>query len=142
MRCLLVGLALLALAGCKSEPYKIVPVSGQVFLNGKPLPKAHVHFQPMGSTENPEPGPESYARSDQEGKFTLRVVALNRPGAVVGKHRIRIWLRDPVKEQPDAGGRLPKDPIPAIFNMESDVTFDVPPEGTTQADIKLVLPPE
>src|SRR5262245_1998728 len=84
-----IGLALLATWGCSNEPFSVVPVSGRVLLDGKPLADAHLTFQPVG-TGSLEAGPGSYAKTNERGEFTLELVGKNRSGAVVGKHRVNI----------------------------------------------------
>lgn len=133
---------ILVALGCGKAPYEIAPVSGQVVYHGKPLAKTHVYFQPMaGDPTKPEPGPESYALTDAEGRFTLQVVVSNKPGAVVGKHRVRIsqlGLNRPGGI--DDGQPPPPDPIPAKYNTQSKLTFDVEPGGTDKALITLPPP--
>jgi hypothetical protein len=127
-----------ALPGCAREAHQIVPVSGEVKWKNQPLARAHVYFQPMASAGKDEPGPESYGKTDEEGKFVLKVVVLNRPGAIVGKHRVRISkLGVDVQPSSDAGGKFPRDPVPSIFNTQTTLTFEVPPEGTNQANFDL-----
>jgi len=50
--------------GCGS--YKLAPVSGQVTVNGKPLPNAAVIFQPKRAKTS-TPGPGSYGKTDDQG---------------------------------------------------------------------------
>src|SRR5262249_34965527 len=86
-------LALLALAlpavGCGGGP-KVAPVSGRVTLDGQPLAGASVNFQPLSDGNNLNPGPGSYGKTDADGRYSLRVVVDDRPGAFVGKHRVEI----------------------------------------------------
>src|SRR5262249_29795995 len=81
----------LTLAGlaCGCGSYKLAPVSGQVTLNGKPLPNAAVIFQPKRSATS-TPGPGSYGKTDEQGRYSLRIVGQDRPGAVVGMHQVSI----------------------------------------------------
>ena len=77
-------LGLLA-AGCTGGP-KLVPVTGKVTMNGKPLKNAKVDFHPdpdMGNT-----GPGSSGTTDENGNFTLVCSQGAKPGAVVGHHRV------------------------------------------------------
>ncbi|HVW00103.1 MAG TPA: carboxypeptidase-like regulatory domain-containing protein [Planctomycetaceae bacterium] len=62
-------------------------VEGTVTLNGQPLAQADVAFQPSGT-----PGPACKARTDANGKFTLRDV---RGGRAVpeGEYKVRISHR-------------------------------------------------
>jgi hypothetical protein len=126
--------------GCSSQPYKVAPVSGKVTLDGKPL-KAWVHFAPMGSKENPNPGPTSHGQSDAQGNYELSIDPEHR-GSVVGKSRVYIRSANPAEsegaQQRDAGGpRLPKDKVPRKYNEETTLTFTVPEGGTDQANFEL-----
>jgi hypothetical protein len=68
----------------------IVPISGQVFLNGKPLADAYVKFQPIPRPgQNPlDTNPGSHAFTDGEGFFTLLQIENDQPGVIVGEHKI------------------------------------------------------
>jgi hypothetical protein len=67
-------------------------------------------------------------------------------GAVVGKHRIRIMTRgnDTVVVDPELGSpdNPPVDtiidPIPASWNVDSKVEFEVPAGGTDKANFDIV----
>src|SRR3954451_13439353 len=76
-----------SLAGCGNSQY--APVSGVVMLNGKPYRNAIVQFQPMATTDHPNPGRASSGRTDEHGRFTLKSID-GKDGAAVGKHRVRI----------------------------------------------------
>jgi hypothetical protein len=136
--CLLGVPLLLGGLGCAKEPYKVAPVSGSVRLDGKPLANAWVTFMPIGTKENPDPGPTSSGKTDAQGRYTLAIEP-NRPGAVVGKHKVSINAGGDGKgEDRDAGGpRLPREKIPEIFNNKTTLTFDVLAEGTEKADFDL-----
>ena len=132
-----------ALAGCSGGP-DYAPVSGVVTLDGKPYGKAVVSFQPIGTSENPNPGRGSSAYTDENGRFVLKSDA-TRDGAVVGKHRVRIMTRgNNVVGQDPVGGSSDEtpvnnqvDPIPPEWNSMSDKTFVVPPGGTDQANFDI-----
>ena len=68
--CVLVAVLCAFALGCGGGP-EFVPVSGVVTLNGKPYGKAAVSFQPIGTTENPNPGRGSSAYTDENGRFRL-----------------------------------------------------------------------
>lgn len=133
--------AVLFLAGCGGP--KFVPVSGIVKLNGQPYGNAVVSFQPIGSPENPEPGRGSTAETDRDGRFSLECATI--PGAVVGKHRVRIMSRGNLPGQDPtqvAGDGAPAvrvvDPIPPEWNANSEHEFEVPAGGTDQANFDIV----
>src|SRR5438128_9569396 len=101
---LLLLVVALAAVGCGNQPYQLAPVSGQVKLNGKPLPKAWVHFAPKASKQSNAPGPTSHGRTDMDGRFTLGVDP-QHPGAVVGTNRVFISsLEEGTADVRDAGG--------------------------------------
>ena len=55
---------LAAVSGCGSK-YSVVPVSGTITFNDKPLVGATILTQPVSSTaENDAPGPGSYGKTD------------------------------------------------------------------------------
>lgn len=132
-------LLLLMMMGC-GESYRLAPVSGKVTLNDKPLANADVHFQPIGSKDNTNPGPGSHGKTDANGRYTLRVDA-HQAGAVVGKHRVMIYAYEGASRQADAGGgRKMRDRVPLRYNENSKETCDVPREGKTDADFALTVP--
>lgn len=135
--CLLVCLA----AGC-GKPYKVAKVSGRVTLDGQPLAKASITFVPQAVQGNVALGPTAAAFTDADGRFTLGIDS-GTPGAVV--HTCRVFITTLVGDSTPAdqdGGppttrKRPKDKVPAKYNTETTLTFDVPPEGTDQANFDL-----
>jgi hypothetical protein len=153
------------LAGCRSEHFVLAPVSGQVLVDGQPVAGLRVAFEPIGSASNPAPGPESIGVTDDEGRFQVATLAESpRRGAVVGKCRVRIWTLpanqedalfddrnpnyDPVKEiavlkeqiRSRAGTKKVQRPtgaLPLRYNDQTELSFEVPPGGTDQADFSL-----
>jgi hypothetical protein len=139
----LMGLVLVGLSGCSSKPYEVTKVSGKVTLDGKPLPKAWVTFAPMASKEKLNPGPTSAGLTDGEGRYSL-IVDPETPGSVVGRSRIYITtiLGDGTANDRDGGRdgggpRIPPDKVPQKYNIKTELTFDVPPGGTDQANFDL-----
>jgi hypothetical protein len=130
------GFLLLMAWGCKGGA-KLVPVSGRVMLDGKPLANATISFQPLdkpaGST-----APDSVATTDDDGRFSLKsLVGLDSyDGAAVGKHRVRISLLDRTATMKDTEGRVKVgvSKVPLKYNTNSTLEFTVPPEGTDKAD--------
>jgi hypothetical protein len=139
--------ALFIVAGCSDQP-KYVEVSGIVRLNGEPYPNAVVTFQPIGSTNDENPGRGSSGITDSNGRFVLRTDD-GHTGAVVGKHRVRIMTKyegqpiDPNVGSPDnpppRKGAF-RDPIPLEWNADSQKTFEVPAKGTSTADFDITSP--
>ena len=133
-------LCCLLTCGCGGREYKVVPVSGRVTLDGLALTELHVDFQPLtivGGDRNP--GPSSYGKTDAEGRFTLQMVRTNEPGAVAGKHVVRLTLAssqsDGALQESDVAETLLPDEC-----RDGTLKFDVPPEGTDQADFVLTSP--
>lgn len=77
--CLLVAITLLA--GCRRGP-EMVPVTGKVLYNGKPLEFGSVMFQPPS-------GQPAQGKIQSDGTFTLSTYK-EGDGAVVGRHKVRI----------------------------------------------------
>jgi hypothetical protein len=128
--------------GCgRSHPPPVVPVSGRITLDGNPLVNADVGFSPTADAKFPF----SYARTDQQGRYTLHLgQETDAEGAVVGEHRVLVSV-DPklVKVSP-----LPKSK--AAMRSRSQFTeataakfgkflekFTVPANGTTDANFDL-----
>jgi len=138
---LILVLLLFVAAGCGKESYRLAPVSGQVRLNGKPLPKAWVHFAPKASKETNAPGPTSHGQTDPDGRFTLGVDP-EHPGATVGLNRVFIsTLEEGTRYVPDAGGMKSfRDRVPTRYNQETKLIYEVLPQGTEKADFDLNAP--
>src|SRR5262245_7032238 len=116
---LLLAAAVTALVGCGSSA-KVVPVSGVVTLNGKPLANAHVVFQPEASGGKSAVGVGSYAITDASGGYTLKLSDTDQPGAVVGKHRVEVNLKQEADDR-DPKTRPPPKTLPARYNRQSEL---------------------
>jgi hypothetical protein len=136
------AVALLIMCGCGDN--KLAPVSGRVLVDGEPVENLVVLFQPIGGRDNENPGKGSSARTDKDGRYTLEQDA-GVPGAVVGKHKVAIFTPMSDKElktNPDTGsedGAPPqsKEIIPPKYNDLTELTFDVPAAGCTEANFTL-----
>jgi len=136
MRTFILIAVVVALAtGCDGG--KVAPVSGTVTLDGKPLPNAHVNFQPIAEGMNAA-GPGSHGKTDANGHYTLEVVGENKNGAYVGKHRVEITAAtaepDPTSDRPS---RPTGPPIPDEYNRNSSLTCTVPVGGKNDANFEL-----
>jgi len=129
-------LSLTFLIGCTAQSFQVVPVSGQVTLDGKPAAGIHVTFTPVAERPGQEVGVGSTGVTDAQGRFTLRTIAKNRrSGAVVGKHSVVFSV--PAEQAPDQDVSLPpKIVLPERFTNGS-IIFEVPPGGTNKADFAL-----
>jgi hypothetical protein len=119
------GLAVWLAAGCGNSGAPLGEVEGTVSLGGRPLANVVVEFIP--DAEQGTTGPRSSAVTDAQGFFVLQCED-QRPGAVVGHHRVVVRAtgrsaaqvqRDPRRDRehepasnPDApkdGPRLPRE---------------------------------
>jgi hypothetical protein len=123
---LLLLLALLPLGcGKKSSP-SVVPVSGRVTLDNRPLANATVRFQPASREAGDRQSPDSYGETDEQGHFTLSPVGGDEgEGAAVGKHYVQISILDRMGD----GHTGPRELVPAKYNRDSKLTFSVPAGG-------------
>lgn len=140
------------LTGCGGGAH--APVSGVVTVDGQPYPNAVVTLQPLATGGNNNPGIGSSGITDAQGRFTLMTID-GKPGAVVGKHRLRIQTQregstvfvDPnvgsADSDPNAGKKKapkgPVDPIPTEWYSDAGKKeFDVPAGGTDKANFDIV----
>jgi len=97
-------------AGCGKTGPEIAPVSGRITLDGKPLEKADILFQPDGSK------PPSSGRTDADGRYQL-VYKRGVMGGMLGSNKVQITI------SPDVVANPPN--IPARYNTESELTKEV-----------------
>ncbi len=131
--------AISLLLGCDSSKHQLAPVSGIVTLDGEPLSEGVINFQPMAG-KKVNVGPGSNARTDAQGRFVLNTTD-DQLGAIVGKHRVRIYSFSP--ESPrvdDTDSEPPSERVPERYNYRSNLTFEVSAEGTSEANFELELP--
>ncbi len=136
--------ALVGLTGCGGGP-KYAAVSGRVTLNNQPLEGVSVDFQPVAGAKDGDPGPGSTGKTDKDGRYTLRSqLDPSRAGAVVGRHQVRVWAPEGAQDADADGSRKGKKGgrpvIPGRYHVNSELTFDVPPGGTDNADFDLKYP--
>lgn len=123
-------------AGCSLQD-GVVPVSGRVSLNGQPLAGATVTFQPIrGEGGVPAVG-GSVGRTDDQGRFELRLAARDEMGAAVGQHRVTITTA--TAPEGDDTKLASGERVPLAWRNGSK-KFDVPTEGTSQADFAIAVP--
>jgi hypothetical protein len=79
-----------SIAGCQKSHLDLVPVSGQVTIDGKPLTHGQITVMPEGHRA-------SIGKLDDEGRFTLSCFALG-DGAPVGTHIATITAVEPIDE--------------------------------------------
>jgi len=132
------GLALL-IAGCSATnkidygKVDLVSVSGNVLLDGNPLPAAVITF------DNPENGTFSFARTDSNGNYTLQFDS-EKDGVIPGKKVVQISTTRTVlglageegEEEGEASTEgegadsAPKvEAVPECYNKDSKLTVEV-----------------
>src|SRR5260221_10187635 len=99
------GACLLAisLAGCNKSGPVIVPVSGVLTFKGKPVTNAWIDFMPEG-------GRMSSGQTDDQGRFKLAYDP-QKPGALVGKHKVMLRPRPVTVAEQEAVMRGQKQPM-------------------------------
>jgi hypothetical protein len=97
-------------AGCAETGPELAPVTGRITLDGNPLVKADIVFQPDDSR------PPSAGRTDADGRYQL---AYKRGvmGGTVGSNTVQITISSDVVANPPN--------IPARYNTESELTREV-----------------
>ncbi len=103
-------LLMISFVGCGKTGADIAPVTGRITLDGKPLEKADVVFQPEGSK------PPSSARTDTDGRYQL-VYKRGVMGGAIGSNTVRITISSEVVANPPS--------IPARYNTASELTKEV-----------------
>ncbi|WP_339733391.1 carboxypeptidase-like regulatory domain-containing protein [uncultured Gimesia sp.] len=94
--------------------------SGQVTLDGKPLPNANVFFQPV------EGGRNSTGITDDQGNYILEYLRDSK-GAKIGRHKVRVSrFVEPVKGD---NGKIEdpgqKELVPDRYNQKTELEKDV-----------------
>jgi len=120
--------------GCNGD---IVPVSGQVTLDGEPLAGAVISFQPIrNSSADPPTATGSVGHTDAQGQYVLRLVDPDRSGALVGEHTVTISTATAsgVEGEPPQGERAPEE------WRDGSQRYTVPAGGTANANFDLVTP--
>ena len=128
--------AVVGLSGCGTPEYPFAPVAGQVTLDGAPVPNARMTFEPLADSSRKKPGPWSVAAADSDGRFTMNTVD-GTSGAVVGRHRVRISTR---VENEDGTAELVPEIVPTIYNEQSELIFEVKPDGHADVHFDLQTP--
>jgi hypothetical protein len=103
-------LLMISFIGCGKTGADIAPVSGRITLDGKPLEKADVVFQPDGSK------PPASGRTDADGRYQL-VYKRGVMGGAIGSNTVRITISSDVAANPPN--------IPARYNSESGLVKEV-----------------
>ncbi len=118
------GIGLLLIAGCGDGGGRpsLGRVHGRVTMDGQPLAKAAVRFQPK------EKGRESFGKTDANGEYELTYLGEVK-GAGLGENTVRISTQrtnDPKTET-----------VPAKYNTQTTLSFEVK-AGDNKADFDLL----
>lgn len=113
-----------ATSGCGGD-LKVAPVSGKVTLDGEPLDKASVLFQPDKG------GRPSFAVTDQSGYYKL-AYSMHENGAEVGPSTVKITtaLMDANSDDDRVSAPRAKERVPARYTKEP-VKVTVAPRSNT-----------
>jgi hypothetical protein len=119
---------LLLAAGCSKGP-GLVPVSGRVTLDGKPVKEVIVNFTPIGDTK----GTGSLAATDPDGRFTL-ADARGKAGTYVGEYKVYFYPALPASakegDPADVVGAVRGRTLPGIyFDLNQTPLRATVPEG-------------
>lgn len=133
---LIIVVLLLFCSGCESRPYEVAPVSGTIFLDNEPLSGAIINTQPVAASSSSSPGPGSFGRTDEDGRYTLELVNPAETGAVVGRHRVVIRIAEELSASDEiAQGRSPSMRLP-VKALDGSLYLKVPSEGLETADFQ------
>lgn len=157
----------MVVSGCGTDGFVLAPVSGRVTIDGQPVAGVRISFEPIADEKRKYPGPESIAITGEDGSYKLYTTDEERRGAVVGKCRVKIWTipgdqmnqntvitddQDPnydsvaeikaLKAQIRASKKKNAAPvslgiIPFRFNDRTELSFEVPSEGSDKADFAI-----
>jgi hypothetical protein len=103
-----------SVVGCSQGGADLGQVEGTVTLDGQPLANAVVEFQPEAE------GRPSMGSTDSSGHYEL-MYTRDTPGAMIGKHRVRIELSD----SDDEPGAEPALAVPEKYNAETELSEEV-----------------
>lgn len=110
----LVMLSVAALVGCgSSEGPELARVTGVVRLDGQPLPKAVVRFQPVAGE-----GSYSSGITNESGEFTLQY-SRDRNGALPGEHTVFITTGNEHAEDELGKPKPIPEILPAVYHRDS-----------------------
>ena len=102
-----------------------------------PLANARVAFNPRASGDSSRAGPDSYAKTDENGRFELETID-GFAGAVVATHRVRIRTRN--EEERDGNVVVTqKEILPDRYHAATELEFIVPQGGTDVANFELTF---
>lgn len=143
--CLALGMLLVAVPGCASNQPERTALRGGVQFGSDMLAAGRIHFIPTGATK----GPAATALI-RDGFYEFD----RRNGPLVGTHRVEIESQPQmefalddeaayaaaVAKAPRNQPVLPKEPIPARYNRQSELSATIERGKTTSLDFFLETP--
>jgi len=115
--------SLLLIAGCGGTRGDLAPVTGNVKLDGRPLPDALVEFIPQGGK-----GVVSVGRTDSDGNYYM-MASRTAQGASLGVNRVRISTYEILDQN---GKQVPvPEKVPTKYNSETELSVTVEPGDNT-----------
>jgi hypothetical protein len=140
MRYLTLAAMTVAMIGCGESGPKLVPVSGTVTLNGKPLEGAEIVFTPDPASTEGQPAVDM---TGPAGNY--KAMTRGRSGVVPGKYKVVI-TKTPVVAAPSASAAFKDDPFMAQLSANGPDPVQAkkndPASATIQADFEREVPPE
>jgi len=143
MRYVMLACLAAAMFGCGESGPKLVPVSGTVTINGKPLEGAEVVFSPDDSNNDGQPATDL---TGPDGNY--KAMTRGRSGVVPGKYKVVITkvttpptkTSEAFKDDPFMAQLSAQDPAtptaknndPSSGKIQADFERDVPAEGGIQ----------
>jgi len=125
--CALLCLSVVVLAGCGASGPETCTVTGTVTFNGSPLAQGNILFTPEDGRGVPDPG------KIKDGKYKLEV----KPG----RKKVEVHAEREVGEvDPVMGQRPRRSYIPPKYNIQTELTAEVTPDGKNDFTFKLVGP--
>lgn len=135
---ILLGLAFLMVGCGRSGPrVTTVDVSGTVYLDNQPLEGINVFFIGEGAQF------VGIGKTDSSGRYQLDQGSIpGKRGAMPGRNQVYFAVATEAEGPPMIPGEEPeppKGPLPAKYSdpVNPELTFDVPPTGTQEADFQL-----
>lgn len=125
---------LMAFVGCARKDSTIVSVEGRVTLDGEPVVRYSVKFDPADDT----PGSGSIGGTDSDGRYTLLDVR-GQPGAHIGTYRVSFYpLTGASADNPASVVASRSSSLPEIYiSPLATPVVAVVPEGGATIDILL-----
>src|SRR5688572_9652213 len=121
MLAVLAPIGLVGCGGTEEDWIKLVPVSGKVTKNGKPMANADVSFVPGAGNPESTPG---VARTGPEGEYSL--MFKGRTGVAAGKYNVTITPAFEIPADAKVPEAFKKDPIMFQFAREARPDYKKP----------------